>query len=215
MQIKWLGHSCFLLTAGDGAKLLMDPFKSDSHLSYKPVAEKADMVTISHEHLDHNCTAALLGQPEVLRGGVEKTVKGIKVRGISLFHDESGGKQRGGNTVFCVAIDDINVCHLGDLGHRLSEDQLAAVGRVDVLLVPVGGVFTIDVEAANKVCEDIKPRIAIPMHYRTDRCLFLQWSAEDFARGKKIVRRLAGSEYEIAKAALPAEFEVVVPRYPA
>ena len=90
MEIKWIGHSCFMLTAGDGAKLLMDPFKSDSHLSYTPVTEKADVVTVSHEHFDHNNTAGLPGNPEVLRGGIEKTVNGIKVRGISLFHDESG-----------------------------------------------------------------------------------------------------------------------------
>jgi L-ascorbate metabolism protein UlaG (beta-lactamase superfamily) len=215
MEIKWLGHSCFLLKAVDGVKLLMDPFKSDSHLSYNPVTEKADVVTVSHEHFDHNYIAELTGKPEVLRGGIEKNINGIKVRGISLFHDESGGKQRGANTVFYVEIEDIHICHLGDLGHRLSQDQLAAVGKVDVLLIPVGGVFTIDVEAANQVCEDIKPHIAIPMHYRTDRCQFLQWNAEDFAKGKKIVKRLAGSGFEIARAGLPAEFEVVVPQYPA
>ena len=214
MKIKWLGHSCFLLTAGDGTKLLMDPFKADTHLSYKPVDEEADIVTVSHEHFDHNYTAALPGKPALVKGGGEKAVKNIKVRGISLFHDEAGGKQRGGNTVFCIAIDDINICHLGDLGHRLSAAQLAAVGKMDVLMVPVGGVFTIDVDAANAVCEDIKPPIAIPMHYKTDRCQFLQWSAEDFAKGKKTVKRLVGSEYEISRSGLPAEFEVVVPQYP-
>jgi len=214
MKIKWLGHSCFLLTAGDGTKLLMDPFKADSHLSYKQVSEEADIVTVSHDHFDHNYAAALPGTPEVVKGGIEKVIKGIKIKGVGVFHDETGGKQRGSNTVFCAAIDDINVCHLGDLGHRLSTAQLAAVGKVDVLLVPVGGVFTIDVETANAVCEDIKPRIAIPMHYKTDRCRFLQWSAEDFARGKKTVKRLAGSEFEITGAGLPAEFEVVVLKYP-
>jgi L-ascorbate metabolism protein UlaG (beta-lactamase superfamily) len=215
MKIKWLGHSCFLLTAGDGAKLLMDPFKAETHLSYKQVDEKADMVTVSHDHFDHNYTAALPGNPEVVKGGIEKAVKGIKVKGISVFHDESGGEQRGSNTVYCAAIDDISVCHLGDLGHRLSPAQLAAVGKVDVLLVPVGGVFTIDVETANQVCDDIKPRIAIPMHYKTDRCQFLQWGAEDFASGKKTVKRLAGSEFEITKNSRPAEFEIVVLQYPA
>jgi L-ascorbate metabolism protein UlaG (beta-lactamase superfamily) len=215
MKIKWFGQSCFLLTAGDGAKLLMDPFKADSHLSYNQVNERVDMVSVSHDHFDHNYTAALPGNPEVVKGGVEKDVKGIKVRGISVFHDEAGGKQRGGNTVFCVEIDGINICHLGDLGHRLLVDQLAAVGKVDVLLVPVGGVFTIDVETANAVCEDIKPRIAIPMHYKTDRCQFLQWSAEDFAKGKKTVMRPGGSEFEITGNSRPVEFEVVVLQYPA
>jgi L-ascorbate metabolism protein UlaG (beta-lactamase superfamily) len=214
MEVKWLGHSCFLLTAGDGTKLLMDPFKADSHLSYKQVNEAADIVTVSHDHFDHNYTAALPGNPEVVKGAIENVIKGIELKGVSVFHDETGGKQRGSNTVFCAVIDDINVCHLGDLGHRLSAAELGAVGKVDVLLVPVGGVFTIDVETANAVCQDIKPRIAIPMHYKTDRCQFLQWSAEDFARGKKTVKRLSGSEIEITKNSRPAEFEVVVLKYP-
>lgn len=213
MKIKWFGHSCFLLTAGDGAKLLTDPFQSDSHLSYKPVDEKVDMVTVSHEHADHNCTGSLPGTPEVVRGNVDKTIKGIRVRGISVSHDDAGGKKLGVNTVFCAAVDGINICHLGDLGHRLTPAQLNAVGKVDVVLVPVGSVFTIDVETANAVCEDIKPRVAIPMHCKTDRCQFLQYSAEDFAKGKKMVKRVAGSEYEITWEGLPAEFEVVVLRY--
>jgi len=215
MKIKWFGQSCFLLTAADGARLLMDPFKSDSHLSYSQVNEKVDMVTVSHEHFDHSHTADLPGKPNVVKGAVEKVVKGIRVKGVSVFHDEDGGKKLGNNTAFCAVIDDINVCHLGDLGHRLSRDQLSAVGRVDVLLIPVGGIFTIDVEAANAVCADIKPRIAIPMHYKTDRCQFLQWTAEDFAKGKKSVKRLAGGELEITRAGLPNEFEVVVLQYPA
>ena len=215
MKIKWLGHSCFLLTAGDGTKLLMDPFQANDHLSYRQVDEKVDIVTASHDHFDHNYTDALPGEPEVVKDAIVKTIKGIKVKGVGVFHDDSGGKQRGSNTIFCVAVDDINVCHLGDLGHRLSGEALGAVGKVDVLLVPVGGLFTIDVETANVVCEDIKPRIAIPMHYKTERCQFLKWSAEDFAKGKKTVKRLPGNEFEISKESRPAEFEVVLLKYPA
>jgi len=213
MKIKWFGHSCFLLTAGDGTKLLMDPFKSDSHLNYKQVSEKVDLVTVSHEHADHNCTDALPGKPEIVKGSADKTVKGIKVRGIDVLHDDVGGKKLGVNTVFCAVMDDIRICHLGDLGHRLSAAQLDSVGKVDVLLIPVGSVFTIDVETANVVCADIKPRIAIPMHYKTDRCQFLQWSAEDFAKDKSKVKRIAGSEIEITSNSLPSELEVVVLQY--
>ena len=213
MKIKWFGHSCFLLTSGDGARLLMDPFKADNHLNYKQVSEKADIVTVSHEHADHNYTDALPGRSEVVKGSTAMAIKNIKVRGISVSHDEEAGKKLGDNTIFCAVIDDINICHLGDLGHRLSAAQLGAVGKVDVLLVPIGGVFTINVETANAVCADIRPRIAIPMHYKTDRCQFLQWSAEDFAKGKKTVKRLAGSELEITKNSRPAEFEVVLLQY--
>ncbi|MFA5399173.1 MAG: MBL fold metallo-hydrolase [Dehalococcoidia bacterium] len=213
MKIKWFGQSCFLLTAGDGTRLLMDPFKSDSHLSYKQVNEKVDLVTVSHEHADHNCTDALPGKPEIVKGSVDMAIKGVKVRGIDVLHDDAGGKKLGANTVYCAMIDGIRICHLGDLGHRLLEKQLASIGKVDVLLVPIGAVFTIDVEAANAICEDIKPRIAIPMHYKTDRCQFLQWNAEDFVKGKSKVRRIAGSELEILSHNLPTEFEVVVLQY--
>ena len=214
MKIKWLGHSCFLLTAESGARLLMDPFRADSHLSYKQVSERADIATVSHDHFDHNFIDALPVRPEVVKGAGEKAFKGIKVKGVGVFHDDTGGNQRGSNTIFCVEIDKINVCHLGDLGHRLSGHELSAVGKVDVLLVPVGGVFTIGVEDANALCQDIKPHIAIPMHYKTERCQFLKWSAEDFARGKQTVRRMAGSEFEITVNSLPAEFEVIVLNYP-
>jgi len=214
MKIKWLGHSCFLLTAEGGASLLMDPFKADGHLSYKQVSEKVDIVTVSHDHFDHNYTDALPGRPEVVKGPGERSFKGVRVKGVGVFHDDTGGKQRGGNTIFCVEIDKINVCHLGDLGHRLSGDELTILGKVDVLLVPVGGVFTIGVEDADALCRDIRPRIAIPMHYKTERCQFLQWSAEDFARGKQTVNRVTGSEYAITVNGLPAGFEVVVLNYP-
>ncbi len=213
MKIKWFGQSCFLLTAGDGTKLLMDPFKSDSHLTYKQVNEKVDAVTVSHEHADHNFTDALPGKPEIIKGSADRTVKGMGIKGINVAHDDAGGKKLGVNTVFCIVMDGVRLCHLGDLGHRLSAEQLKSIGTVDVLLVPVGSVFTIDVEGANMICEDIKPRIAIPMHYRTDRCQFLQWSADDFAKGKSKVTKVEGSEVEITSNNLPAEFEVVVLKY--
>ncbi len=213
MKIKWFGQSCFLLTAGDGTKLLMDPFKSDSHLSYKQVNEKVDVVTVSHEHADHNFTDALPGKPEIIKGSIDRTIKGVGIKGISVAHDDAGGKKLGVNTAFCIVMDGVRVCHLGDLGHRLSAEQLKSVGTVDVLLIPVGSVFTIDVEGANTICEDIKPRIAIPMHYRTDRCQFLQWSADDFAKGKSNVRKIEGSEVEVTSSSLPAQFEVVVLKY--
>jgi L-ascorbate metabolism protein UlaG (beta-lactamase superfamily) len=191
----------------------MDPFKSDSHLTYKQVNEKVDAVTVSHEHADHNFTDALPGKPEIIKGSADRTVKGVEIKGINVSHDDAGGKKLGVNTIFCIVMDGVRLCHLGDLGHRLSAEQLKSIGTVDVLLVPVGSVFTIDVEGANTICEDIKPRIAIPMHYRTDRCQFLQWSADDFAKGKSKVREIEESEVEITPGSLPAEFEVVVLKY--
>jgi L-ascorbate metabolism protein UlaG (beta-lactamase superfamily) len=214
MKIKWLGHSCFLLTSSAGFRLIMDPFKPESYLTYPVVRADADAVTVSHEHFDHNYLADIPGQPEVLRGSLDKKINGIHIRGLSVFHDEMQGKERGVNTVFCVSMDGINVCHLGDLGHVLSDVETGWMGKVDVLLVPVGGVFTIGIDQADAIIGSIKPRIVIPMHYKTAKCQFLQWSADDFARGKKDVRKPGSTEIEIKLADMPAGPAITVLDYP-
>ena len=215
MRIKWFGQSCFLLASGAGVGVLMDPFKADSHLSYAQVRQPADIVTVSHEHFDHNYLADIPGKHEVLKGGVDKIISGISIKGINAFHDDTMGKERGVNTVFCVNMDGINICHLGDLGHRLSSSEIAAVGKIDILLVPIGGVFTIDCEVAAKVCQDINPHVVIPMHYKTDRCQFLQWTADDFIKGKQNVRKLDSSEAEFSSGNLPSAMEIIILKYPA
>jgi L-ascorbate metabolism protein UlaG (beta-lactamase superfamily) len=214
MKIKWFGHSCFLLTSAQGLTLLMDPFKTESYLNYPPVQTNADIVTVSHEHFDHNHLADITGKAEVLRGGLDKSINSIHVKGLSVFHDDVEGKERGINTIFCVKMDDINICHLGDLGHVLSAAEIGLIGKVDLLLIPVGGVFTIGIDQADKIIGAIEPRITIPMHYKTERCQFLQWSADDFIKGKKGVRETGSSEIEINVTDLPAEPEIIVLKYP-
>jgi len=214
MKIKWFGHSCFLLTSSARFKLLMDPFKPESYLSYTPVRVAADIVTVSHEHFDHNYLDDIAGKPEVLRGSIDKQINGIHIKGLSAFHDDVLGKERGQNTIFCVTMDDINICHLGDLGHVLSAAEISRIGKVDVLLIPVGGVFTIGVDEAGKIVNELKPNITIPMHYKTEMCQFLQWSSVDFIRGKKGVRETGSSEIEINLADMPAEPEIVVLKCP-
>lgn len=214
MKITWLGHSCFLLSSAAGVRLLMDPFKAESYLTYPPVRTAADIVTVSHEHYDHNHVVDITGKPQVLRGSLDTEVKGVKVRGLGVFHDDAQGKQRGANTIFCVKMDDINICHLGDLGHVLTAGEAGQVGEVDILLVPVGGVFTIDVDQAAKVVRELKPAITIPMHYKTASCQFLQWSADDFIKGKTGARVADSSEIEVTKADLPAVPEIIVLKSP-
>jgi L-ascorbate metabolism protein UlaG (beta-lactamase superfamily) len=214
MKIKWLGHSCFLLTSDAGFKLLMDPFKPESYLNYPPVQVAPDIVTVSHEHFDHNYLDDIAGKPQVLRGSLDKQINGIHIKGSSVFHDEVQGKERGINTVFCVSMDGVNVCHLGDLGHLLSAAEIRVIGKVDVLLVPIGGIFTIGIDLADKIMDGIKPRIAIPMHYKTEKCEFLQWSCDDFVKGKKNVRETGSGEIEVNLAEMPAVAEIVVLKYP-
>ena len=214
MKIKWYGHSCFLLTSTAGFKLLMDPFKPESYLNYPRVLTDAAIVTVSHEHFDHNYLDDIAGKPEVLRGSLDKNIKGIHIQGLSVFHDDVEGKERGLNTIFCVNMDGINICHLGDLGHVPAAAEISLIGKVDLLLIPVGGVFTIGIDEADKITGAIRPRITIPMHYKTGKCEFLQWSSADFIKGKKNVRETGSGEIEINLADMPAEPEVVVLKYP-
>jgi L-ascorbate metabolism protein UlaG (beta-lactamase superfamily) len=214
MKIKWFGHSCFMLTSASGFRLLMDPFKTESYLSYPAVRAAADVVTVSHEHNDHNYLADLEGKPQVLRGSLDRQVGGIHIKGLSAFHDGVQGKERGVNTIFCVKMDDINICHLGDLGHVLSAAEISRIGKVDLLLIPVGGVFTIGVDEAGEIITALKPGITIPMHYKTAKCQFVQWSYTDFIKGKKGVRETGSGEIEIKAADIPAEPEIIVLKYP-
>ena len=204
MKVKWLGHACFLITSAGGLKIITDPYMANGGLNYKPINEKADIVTVSHDHADHNNSAMVSGQPQVVKTAGDKEVKGIKVKGIATYHDESKGKQRGTNIIFCFTLDNINICHLGDLGHRLGQEESAQIGQVDVLLIPVGGFYTIDAKAANDVCKQLKPKAAIPMHYKTDKCAYPIAGVEDFLKGRTPVRKLDSSEVDFQAGKLPA-----------
>jgi L-ascorbate metabolism protein UlaG (beta-lactamase superfamily) len=213
MKIKWIGHSCFLVTAGDGTRVILDPYKKESHLDYIEVRDKADIVTVSHDHFDHNHTVLITGHPDILKGAGKWNIKGISIRGISAWHDDKMGRERGNNTIFCLELDGVRLCHLGDIGHLLNQTELKAIGAVDVLMLPVGGIFTIDAAQAGEQCVRINPMVAIPMHYKTDRCSFLQYTADDFAMGKPKVKRLDSSEVEIIKASMPTQTEVIILQY--
>jgi L-ascorbate metabolism protein UlaG (beta-lactamase superfamily) len=212
MKVKWLGHACFLITAADGTRVMTDPYKTGAFgLNYKPPEEEADVVTVSHEHDDHNNVAAVKGNPEVVRGAGVHHVKDVDFKGVATAHDQASGSQRGSNVVFCFTLDGVRVCHLGDLGHELSRQTVDEIGAVDVLLIPVGGNFTIDASAANGVVDSLHPKIAIPMHYRNERASnFPVATEEDFRKLRPRVRVLNGSEIEVKKDKLPVETETVV-----
>lgn len=208
MKLKWLGHSAFVITSDTGIKLITDPYATDDRLSYGEIKESADLVTVSHDHSDHNNVSAVRGNPEIVRGTTE--IKGIKFRGIPTYHDEAKGQQRGKNTIFCFEVDGTKVCHLGDLGHTLGDKQIAEIGEVDILLIPVGGFYTIDATAASQVCDQLKPRVTIPMHYKNSKCAFPISGVDGFLEGKKNVSRLDASEVELKSGKLPADTQIIV-----
>lgn len=188
MKISWLGHSCFKIEDDSGRVVVTDPFAES--VGYPAPKVRADAVTVSHEHYDHNNVKALKGDPAVVRGAGKKAAAGIEFEGIASYHDDRGGKLRGKNTIFCFEMDRIRVCHLGDLGHQLGEKEAAAIGEVDVLMIPVGGNFTLDAEGAKKVVGQIKPKIVLPMHFETPALppSFGVDSADRFLSGEKVER---------------------------
>lgn len=214
MKIQWLGHSAFLLTTQDGVRILMDPYESgayDGGIGYNPIELEADIVTVSHDqHEDHNHTDTVQGNPVIIKGTGQETVNGVEVKRVHTFHDASGGKERGDNHVICVKADGICLCHMGDLGHVLTHEQIAEIGRPDVLLIPVGGIFTVDPAEATDVVGQLHPRMVIPMHYKTAKCGFPIATVEEFLEGKPGVERVDGSFIEVLPSSLPEEAGIVV-----
>ncbi len=208
MKIKWLGHASFMITSEAGIKIITDPYVPNERLTYGEIKESADVVTVSHEHGDHNNVAAVQGNPEIVRGTAK--VKGIEFKGIPCYHDDGKGQQRGSNTILCFEVDGIRVCHLGDLGHQLNDKQVAELGGVDILLIPVGGSYTIDAKIASQVCDKLKPKVIIPMHFKNDRCAFPIAGVDEFLKGKKNVSRMDASEVEFKQGGLPATTKIVV-----
>ena len=208
MKIKWLGHASFLITAEDGTKIITDPYGKYDGLNYAPINESADVVLISHQHGDHT-GGNVGGNPQEISSTGSSMAKGIEVKGVASYHDQSNGKERGENIIFCFAVDGIRVCHLGDLGHILSNQQVADIGQVDVLLVPVGGFFTIDAQEAAQVCDQLKPRIIIPMHVSNNKCGFPIAKIDVFIEGKPNVERTGASEQELKSTDLPEAQKIV------
>lgn len=181
MKLKWLGHSCFKLTLDNGSVLVTDPY--DETVGYPPLCVKADVVLSSHGHFDHCCFDAVEGDPEIINAPGEFEALGARITGVPSFHDDAKGEKRGGNLIFVIEAEGMKLVHLGDLGHLPETPaQKAALARADVLLVPIGGFFTIDTPAAVKLIETFKPRCAIAMHYANDYCHFPVSDAAEFVR---------------------------------
>lgn len=207
MKLKWLGHSCFLLTSSKGVRVLMDPY--NEMIGTLPDIE-TDIVTVSHSHGDHSHVKAAKG-PFLLvdkPGTFEKD--GVDIKGILSAHDTTGGSQRGKNVIFKVNIDGISVCHCGDLGHVLTAEQQKEIGHADVLLLPVGGFFTIDAKTAAEVAKQFKSPVTIPMHYQTGNIKLPIKGAEPFIEAMGEAKKLDTSEIELNAGELSKHSGVVI-----
>lgn len=166
MYIYWLGHSCFKMQEkinSETVTIVTDPY--DKKIGLKMPKVEADIVTQSHDHYDHNNLDAVKGDPFVIKTAGEFDIKGIAIDGIEAYHDQKEGAERGKNIIFRFEIDNISIVHLGDLGQDLDDKQLGKIANPDILMIPVGGNYTINAKKAVEIISQIEPRIVIPMHY--------------------------------------------------
>lgn len=164
MVINWYGQACFRLQSGKVA-IFVDPF--DKTIGLQPPRGEADIVMVTHDHPDHNNVATIGGKYFLVDGPGEYEVKGVKIFGINSFHDDKQGAEKGSNTMYSFEVEDLRVAHLGDLGQKkLTDEQLEQLGEVDVLMIPVGGVHTVDGEMAAGIVHQVEPKLVIPMHYK-------------------------------------------------
>lgn len=154
-----------VLESVSGLKVMCDPY--DNSCGYTQPQEEADIVTVSHDHFDHNAVSIVKGSPIVIKETGELEEKGIKIKGIHTWHDTENGSSRGGNIVYRLEIDNINFVHMGDIGHVLTGDQINDLKPCDILSVPVGGVYTVDADGAREIVNQLDPQVVIPIHYHT------------------------------------------------
>ncbi len=211
MEITWLGHSCFRIR-GKEATVVTDPY--DGSIGYSLGRLKANIVTLSHSHPGHSFASGVGGEPRIVHGPGEYEISGVSITGISTFHDADRGEKRGKNTVYLIEMEEVTLCHLGDLGHVPSSEQVEEMGDVDVLMVPVGGVSTIDAAAAAETVRLLEPRIVIPMHFKTEALRFELEPVDRFLREMGLKAGLAAQpKLSVTKPSLPDEAQVVVLDY--
>ena len=213
MHIIWHGQSCFQMiigsSKGEPVSILIDPFPAA--IGLRAPSLSADLLLISHEHQDHNNRKAVRGTSFLIEGPGEYEIKGIFVQGISSFHDAQEGKERGLNTIYAIEAEGLRICHLGDLGQKaLTDEQLEKIGDVDILMVPVGGVYTISAKEAAQVISQVEPRLEIPMHYQILGLKIKLDGVDKFLKEMGRKQEEAEQKLVVKKQDLPEEMKVVV-----
>jgi L-ascorbate metabolism protein UlaG (beta-lactamase superfamily) len=206
LQIRWHGHACFEIT--NDVTLVTDPHDGKS-IGIPAPSVIGDIILVSHDHYDHNSVKTVEKEDsKVITDGRKKNISNVEIRGIESFHDECCGEKRGGNIIFKFTMDDVTFCHLGDLGHELDEDAIQKIDDVDILFIPIGGTFTVDAELAWNIINMIKPKIAIPMHYKIGGLSLPIAGIDSFLERNKYKVLKVGNEIDIEKEDLPDEPEI-------
>ncbi|MBN1188328.1 MAG: MBL fold metallo-hydrolase [Dehalococcoidales bacterium] len=207
MEITWLGYSCFLLK-GKNISVITDPFPPD--LGYTSKIPDARIVSVSHDHTEHSFVEAVSGEKKVVSRPGEYEIGGVLIIGIPTYHDTENGTALGKNTIFVIEIDDVTICHLGDLGHSLNSNQIEEMGNVDILLVPVGGGSTINATQAAAVVRSLDPKIVIPMHYKTLTLNKELEPVDKFLKEMGLSEVVPQAKLSITKSGLPTTTQVLV-----
>ncbi len=213
MQIQFLAHASFLITNDAGKRFMLDPYESggfSGRVGYDPIQLEPDVIIITHDHLDHSHTATIPGNFEVVRH--EGRPYGVPVRSVTVFHDMFGGTKFGGEIDMKIfTIDGITFCHCGDIGELLDDEaKQAAVGDIDVLIIPTGGYYTLGPEGAAEVTRRLNPKIVIPCHYKTRKCGFDIVTVDPFTALFERVTHVGDSCFELSTDTLPTQTECVV-----
>lgn len=206
LQIRWHGHACFEIT--NELTLVTDPHDGKS-IGIPAPSVTGDIILVSHDHYDHNSVKTVEKEgSKVITDERKRNISNVEIRGIESFHDECHGEKRGANIIFKFTMGDITFCHLGDLGHELDEETVQKIGDVDILFIPIGGTFTVDAEHAWNIINMIKPKIAVPMHYKIGGLSLPIAGIDPFLEKNKYKILKVGNEIDIEKEDLPEEPEI-------
>jgi L-ascorbate metabolism protein UlaG (beta-lactamase superfamily) len=208
LQIRWHGHSCFEIT--NDITLVTDPHDGRS-IGIPTPSVTGDIILVTHDHYDHN-SVKTVEKPEskIVTDERKRTIDNVMIQGVTAFHDVVQGQRRGKMVLYKFTYDDITFCHLGDLGHELDEKTIQQIGAVDILFIPVGGIYTIDADQAWNIIHKLKPKIAIPMHYRIEGLSLPIAGVDQFLERSDYKVLKVGSEIDIEKDDLPKQPEVWV-----
>jgi len=210
MEISWFGHSCFRIK-GSHTVVITDPCPPE--LGYALGKPSAHIVTVSHRHAGHAYVRGITGDPKVITGPGEYEISGVLIIGLPTYHDASRGSERGKNTVYLMEVDEVSICHLGDLGHSLTVEQIETLGKVDILLVPVGGVSTINAPVAAEIMRRLEAKVVIPMHYKTDVITRELEPVARFLKEAGAEQATPQPKFSVNKSNLPPTTQVVLLDY--
>ena len=209
MKISWFGHSSFLIETSSGIRIITDPYSISPKFSYAPLDAEAEIVTVSHSHWDHSGISSVKGFPVIFDSVCKAECMGVGVEGLDSSHDSEDGRKRGRNTIFSVISDGLKIVHMGDIGEIPSEKVFERFAAPDLLLIPIGGVYTTGPSEAAEITKRLKPRVVMPMHYANSKCTFVKYTAADFAHAVDLPLCEAGESYILDSTKKDGVIEII------